>query len=216
MRTRFSHWSAGIAAAVLLMALTGCNWLTPLAAISEQKQEVLAEFDKLPGSRTLVLIWTPPETLFDYPYARLELATYIGDRLQEGLTTKKSKIDLVDPRDVEEYLGRQLARRIDPATVGRQFDADYVVYLELLQFQIRDPEEPQFLRGRIQASVTVHVVRAEPDQVKRYELAPVETVYPKKGPVVLSATNSLRVREAMYREFAEQVARKFFDHTVDL
>ena len=201
---------------LLLLGAPGCNWLTPLAFVGEHKQQVYAEFDKLPDSRTLILVWTPPETLFDYPHIRFELTSYLADKLHAGLMEKKQQVDLVDPRDVEDYLQQQFSKRIDPAEVGRHFKADYVIYLELLQFQLRSPEEPQFLRGQIESSIAVYDLTGDGDLPGRFELTPVRTVYPEKGPLVLSSTNALHVRETLYRMFAEQTARKFYDHLIDM
>ena len=200
----------------LLLLSAGCNWLTPLAFVGEHKQQVYAEFDKLPDSRTLILAWTPPETLFDYPHIRFELTSYLVDKLNAGLAEKEQQIDLVDPRDVEDYLQKQFSKRVDPAEVGRHFKADYVIYLELLQFQLRSPDEPQFLRGRIESSIAVYDLTGDSDLPRRFELTPLRSVYPEKGPVVLSATNALHVRETLYRMFAEPTARKFYDHLIDL
>jgi len=59
-------------------------------------------------------------------------------------------------------------------------------------------------------------VRADPDQSMRYDVSSVETVHPAGGPVLMSPTNSLIIRQQVYEKFAEEVARKFYDHTVDL
>jgi len=123
---------------------------------------------------------------------------------------------VVDARLVEDFLQKNAAARIDPRSVGRQFDADYVVYLEVLEFQMRDPHQPQFLQGMIQASVAVHDIKADPDQFQPYELTPIRCLYPENGPVMLSAGNAPLIREGSYRRFAELVARKFYDYTVDL
>ena len=200
----------------LLLLSTGCNWLTPMAFMGEHKQQVNAEFDKLPDSRTLILVWTPPETLFDYPHIRFELTSYLADKLNAGLSEKEQQIDLVDPRDVEDYLQKQFSKRVDPAEVGRHFKVDYVIYLEVLQFQLRSPDEPQFLRGRLESSIAVYDLTGESDLPSRFELTPLRSVYPEKGPVVLSSTNALQVRETLYRMFAEQTARKFYDHLIDM
>ena len=78
------------------------------------------------------------------------------------------------------------------------------------------PIHPQLLQGNIEASVAVHDVKAERDRSRRYELTPIQCTYPDKGPVGMTATNSPLVREATYRKFAEEVARKFYEHTVEL
>lgn len=200
----------------LLALLTACNLLTPLVFLGEHKKKVSAEFDKLAGGRVAIAVWTPPETLFDYPFARFELATYVADKLAADMETNRVAIDLVDTRDVEDFLQAHPGADVNPRMVGEHFRADYVVYLEVLEFQIRDPEHPQFLRGRIQASVTVHDIKADPDMARRYELAQVKTLYPSSAPVQMSPTNAMMIRQQTYRMFAEQVARKFYEHTVDL
>ncbi len=203
-------------AGATLLALLGCNLLTPVIFIGEHKKRVLPEFDKLAGSRVAVLVWTDPSTLFDYPYARLELATYVAGKLEAEMTQRGHDIDVVDPRRVEALVEKNLHARIDPRAVGEAFDADYVIYLEVIRFQIRDPQQPQFLRGELEASVSVHDMHAEPDEVRRFDLTPVHCLYPEGSPILMSTVNAAAVREATYRKFAEQVARKFYAYTVDL
>ena len=184
--------------------------------IVPQRKTVSPEFDKLPNRRVAVLVFVDPSTLFDYPYARFELASFVGDKLYAEMAQRALNTDVVDPRDVEDFLQRNRDAEIDPQEVGLAFDADYVLFLEILTFQIRDPRQPQFLRGRISAAVSMHDIRCEPDELCRFELTPVTCVHPDGAPVILTATNSAFIREATYRAFAEQVARKFYEHTVDL
>ncbi|UCC29198.1 MAG: hypothetical protein JSU86_13460 [Phycisphaerales bacterium] len=200
----------------LLPFVASCNLLTPLVFIGEHRKKVSPEFDKLAGRRVAILVWTDPSTLFDYPYARFELATYIGDKLYPEMTRRELDTEVIDPRDVEDFIQKNVNAEIDPNAVGDAFDADYVVYVEVLKFQFRNPEQPQFLRGEIHASVSVHDVRADPDQLRRYELAPVQCQYPDGAPILMTATNPRLIRQATYRKFAEQVARKFYEHTVEL
>lgn len=199
-------WMALIPACVLLAA-TGCNWLMPLVFMAEHKEKVPAEFDKLADTRTAIVVWAQQETLFDYPHVRLELAMHIADQLRP-----KVKFDLVDGRKVEDYLQRTLATAADPETVGRHFDCDMVIYLELLEFQIRDPQAPDFLRATIHASVSVYDIGVAPDEPRRYALQDVETIYPEQGPVTFTGANAAQVRKAAYETFAEAVARKFYNH----
>ncbi len=200
----------------LLLLSASCNLLIPVVFIGEHKKSVSPEFDKLGSSRVAILVWTDASTLFDYPYARIELAVYVHDKLDAEMARRELATDLVDPRDVEDFIQKNVDARIDPHAVGRAFNADYVIYLEVLRFQIRDPEQPQFLRGRIDASVSVYDIRADPDRLRRYELMPVRCIYPDGPPILMTATNSPLVRQATYLKFAEEVARKFYEHTVDL
>jgi hypothetical protein len=211
MGSMLSRWTV----LVLLPLVTGCNWLTPLVFVGEHKKRITPEFDKLAKSRVAVLVWTDQATLFDYPHARFELATYTSDKLYAEMAQRDLGTETVDPRDVEDFLQRNIEAQVDPQAVGRHFEADHVLWIEVYRFQIRDPEQPQFLHGRIDASVVVYDMRSNREFPERYELAPVECVYPDSA-ILMNATNSRLVRESVYRKFAEQVARKFYEHTVDL
>lgn len=215
MRFGKANWKI-IAVASLLPLASSCNLLVPLAFFGEHKKSVSAEFDKLAGSRVAVLVWTNAATLFDYPYARFELASYTGDKLEAEMAQRRNDVDMVDPRDVEDYLQRNLDAQVDPAMLGKYFKTDYIIYVEVYEFQIRDPQNPQFLRGKISASTTVHDVRANPVDLPVYELTPVECVYPEGPPILMTGNNTPFVREATYQLFAETVARKFYEHTIAL
>jgi len=201
---------------ISLAAVGGCNLLTPLIFMGEHKKLVSPEFDKLAGHRVAVHVWTDPATLFDYPFARFELATYVAEKLGSQSGQRNLDVEVVDSRDVEDFVQRNLSAQVDPVVVGKHVNADYVIFLEILDFQIRDPMQSQFLRGRIHASVSVHDLRAGADAVHRYELTPVDCIYPESSPVLFSATNSPMVREGVYRMFADRVARKFYEHTLDM
>lgn len=207
--------------ALLLLGLAAtpfvvsCNVLTPLVFLGDHKKKITAEYDKLSGRRVAVLVWTEAGTLFDYPFARLELATFLSDKLSTELGGRELAVDVVRPRDVEEYLQREPSAQVDPAMVGRQFKAEAVLYVEVVEFQFRDAERPQFLQGRIKASVSVYDVARDADRPSRVSLAPVECIYPGT-PVLMDPNNALLVREATYQQFAEVIARKFYEHTVEL
>ncbi|HEY3242333.1 MAG TPA: hypothetical protein VGM03_03195, partial [Phycisphaerae bacterium] len=115
---------------------SGCNWFTPLVMMGEHKRKVPAEFTKLTGQNVLILVWAQPETLFDYPYVRVETASHIRDKLAAELQTRKTHVDFVEPARSEDYLRRTLDVSYDPMDVGRKFDASMVVYIELLEFHV--------------------------------------------------------------------------------
>lgn len=196
--------------------IVSCNLLTPIVFVSGHTKTVTPEFDKLPGTSVAVLVWTDPSTLFDYPYARIELATFVADKLSAEMNRRKLKTRVISPRDVEDFIQKNVRAQVDPRAVGRAVGADHVIFLEVIRFGMRDRDHPQFLRGRIDATVVVHDIRAEPDELRSYPLTPVTCVYPDGGPVALTAVNSPLIREGAYRRFAEIVARKFYEHTLKL
>lgn len=198
-------------AAVLVGAvvLGGCSWLTPLIYMGQHKEEVYAEFNKLSGKTVAVAVWADQETLFDYPHVRMELGLHIADRLWSNVPD----IKLVDGRRIEDHMQRNLANSVDPIDIGKRFDSEMVIYAELLDFQIRNPDSPEFLDPRIYASITVYDLTADPDEPKQYELLPVEVDQPE---ALFNDTSAQIARKALYEQFADTVAKKFYDHKVDM
>jgi len=195
----------------VLSSAGGCNLLIPWIFVGEHKVKIPPEFDKLRGKRVAMVIWADPATLFDYPHVRLELAAYTGDLVSGHV----KKVDVVDPFSVEEYLDQHPDMVIAPRKVGSHFDADMVVYIELLEFQMRDPTAPDLLRGQVKASVSVLDLRAEPDEVDQYTLDSVNIIYPEGRPVLMTSRSAQLVRQHTYEQFAEKVSRKFHEYKVD-
>lgn len=192
-----------------LPAVAGCNWLVPFIFLGEEPmQDMPAEFNRLDGKRVLVLVWADSATLFDYPSVRFEISAYVGDRLVADMP----KTTIVDRRKVEDHLQRSLLSSFDPVELGHKFKAEMVLYIELLEFQIRDPTAPDFLRGRIHATVMMYDMDSDPDDPEYYELEPVDVTHPENRPVLISHATETQIRQESYEAFAERVARKFHSY----
>lgn len=218
---QFSRRSVGLirrgllcgALATACALAAGCKELIPLFILTEHLEKIPAEYDKLAGKKTVICVWAPQEILFDYPLLRMELAGHVADRLR----TKVKDIEVVDPRKVEDYFQRTLSLSVDPTLVGREFDAAAVVYIEVTDFHIRDPEAPDVVRAKTEASVTVYDMSAESDEPRQYELQPVKAEYPEHGGAVqLTDTNVIVARKQLYEQFGEMVSRKFYAYEADM
>lgn len=197
--------------ACLAVPSAGCNLLTPLVFMHPGTKEVPPEYDRLKSTRTVVLIWAESATLYDYPYIRLELAAYLGDELRANV----DNIQVINARKVEDYIQRHPLDAVDPRAVGNQFDAERVVYIELLEFQLRDPMAPDLLQGRLRAAVSVHDMTALPGDVSIQDLEEVTVLYPERA-VLRTSTAPLTIRNQTYIQFAQKVGRKFYPHQEEL
>ncbi len=215
MKTKPNFYQRLILCAVILASTGACKLLTPLVFITDQKKQVTAEFDKLTRSKVAVMVWADQATLFDYPFVRFELASYANEKLSVELSERKKETTLIDSRDIDDFLQRNMSAQTNPALVGQHFDVDYVIYIELLEFQLRDLNQPQLLQGRLSASVSVLDMAAADDTPEQFQLVPVECLFPEGAPILFSANNSMLVRESLYRVFAEKVARKFYDYVIE-
>jgi len=191
------------------LGLSGCSWLTPFIFLGQHKERIPAEYDKLAGRTVAVAVWTDQEILFDYPYVRMELGLHIGDRIAANV----EKVKVADGRKIEDYMQRSLANTVDPVEIGRRFECEMVVYVELLDFQIRNPESPDFLSPLINASISVYDLSVDPDEPKHTELSAVKV---EQRGQLFNETSAQVARKALYEEFAETIGRKFYEHKVEM
>ena len=197
---------------LLLVSGAGCNLLTPLALIMQPpKKTIPAEFDRLEGKRVLVLVWAPQETLIEYPWARLEIAQYVGDKIVASV----KPIRLVSPKKVEDHIEQLYESEYDPRKIGETFKADIVVYIELLEYEMRNPNTPQLRLGTIRASVVVHDL-AKGAEPSKFELEEVLARYPEKSEIGVLSKSGLEIRKLTYEKFAEYVSRKFHEYEIEI
>ncbi len=192
---------------------TGCNVLIPAMILAgPPTKEVKAEFSRLADKKVLVHVWVPPSVQQLYPHSRFDVARYVAGKLRadiKGVTT-------VSTNKVEDYVSRSSDPVIDSAELGRRFDADMVVYIEVLTYQMRDPDSPQLFRGQISGSVNVFDLVSAGEQAERYELSSATAVHPPSGPVSVLKTDEQTIRKQTSEAFAEEVCKKFKDHKVEL
>ena len=203
-----------LAVMVLLIPVTsGCNLLIPGAILAgPPTKKVEPEFARLAGKRVLVLVWAPPSVLTNYPYARYDVAKYVGDALRSEI----EDVTTVSARKVEDYVSKRLDGTADPPIAGRHFDADVVVYLELLRYRMRLPNTPNLYRGEIEASVVVFDMGTALGEPERFELSGVLAQHPEGAPVSIYNTTEQKLRKETSEIFAQKVALKFKSHRVEL
>ncbi len=196
---------------LLLLAATlcgGCNWFKGLGLLlPEPQRTVPAEFAHLEGSVAIV-VWVHPETLYDYPNVRLELASHVADQIAASV---RAKLSFADMMEIEQYIDRKGGRVVDPAQIGRQFGTHFVVYMEILEFTLRDPFVPDLLQAKIRASVTVHDLEDKDYGPRAYDLAPVAIMVPDR-PAPFTQSNAMLIRKVAYETFGGLVARKFHEY----
>lgn len=202
--------AAAPAGLILLTALSGCKLLYVGAAMwgQEPTREVRAEYPYLAGKKLCTLIWADGDTLFQYPHLQLELAEFVNQALERNV----AGLTLAPQRSVVEMQHREPEwRRTDPAELGKRFGADRVLMIELTQYTTREPESPHLHRGRIHASVKVYNTEY-PNSRPAWQTT-IETAYPPDTAGAWGSEESA-IRKAVMEAFADDVARKFYDHKV--
>lgn len=173
-------------------------------------RQVKAEYPHLAKQKVCVLVRADMETIFEYPHVQWEVADHVRVALEQNVQGVK----VVDPRRVAEYQrGHPDWERTDPAELGKRFAADRVLEINLTQYTTREPDSPHLYRGHISALVSVyHAGYPNSEPVYTTE---VKTVYPPES-VGEPGTGDRAIRRAAMEVFANDLAGKFYDRTVQV
>jgi len=201
---------AVLGSALLLVGLCSCQALLyPIIATApDPTKKVAAEFGRLAGHRVAIVVWADQGTLFEYPYIRFELAEYVAYHLKQ----KIRPVGLVSNREIAAYQQSHYDwDSVAPARIGQQFDADLVLYVEVLEYTTRGGGAEYLLSGRGRVALAVHDVRAEPDRQRVYH-GEAQVRYPESGSLGSSEAITAVVHRRTLDLLAQAVAKKFYDH----
>jgi hypothetical protein len=188
---------------------SGCRALA-LLWLPEPTKTVHADFPYLADKSVAIAVRASAETAAIYPHVRWDVA----DHVRVALERHVPGIEVVDPREVRDFQrDNQDWEQMDPAVLGRQLGAQYLLEIELMEFTTREPESEYLFRGHITAAVRVYNTKYLKSQcVKSWQI---HTVYPPDGPGGWAEGDRDRAIRAQTMEaFAEEVAGKFYDRKV--
>jgi len=170
------------------------------------KLRALTSEDPKKTSRVVILTYMPLETRFELVQADRQLSELLARQLKKQYEEDQVKVEIVPPRKVEEYKNAHPTwKERDLAEVGRDFHADYVVYLEVASLSLYERGSANMVyRGRASISVSVVDV-SKPDETPEHKdytcLYPSET----RGGIDWGLdTNEVQFRE----KFLDYVARE--------
>lgn len=177
------------------------------SVMPEPTEKIPAEFNRLEAKKAVILVWAPSETMLQFPHIRLELASQTAYQMKQRLKTT----EIVPADQVAAYQDRNLNwDALPPSEIGKHFGADYVIFIELLDYSTRDPKLPTLFRGRSRASIVVH---DSADPTARWSLTPAVAEYPA-GHTRLPNADDMTIHRQMLEILGSQITSKFYDHEI--
>jgi len=208
--------SLAVAVAVMLLlsvGLSGCRALGYLLYLGapNMPKTVQAEFDGLKDQKVAVVMFADYNVLYEYPAARLELSKMI----QVELTKNVKGIEVVEPEKVLTYqLSNIDWESMDKSRLGRVFDADYVLYIALVEFSTREPGSLNIFRGRITAEASLYQSSGPERSACVWSDHDMRVMYPPKTPLAQLHQDDRQIRYVTERLFADMLAKKFYKYKV--
>ena len=154
--------------------------------------------DKRDTARILVLSYADPSMRFGYDAVDAELS----NALVTEIAGAEPRFEVVPPHEVLEWRERHpdLAD-MDLVQIGEEFDVDYVLFIDLLDFDLNTTKNHMLLQGRTR--VRVHVTEVDRGmQIHDDEYA---RQYPPDAPIPLGRVST----EAVFqRRFLQRMAKE--------
>lgn len=198
------------------LVLPGCNiakFITYVFAPSSRTRTVKAECPELAGSRVAVLVFTDVGTDFEYPDARARLSERIANELME----KVDGIEVVPPREVLEY---QREHRYwdaeDKTELGKRFDAEYVLFVSMIEYSLQEPGSTTLCRGVISGEASVYESSAPESASRVWSSDKISVAHPENAVVGMLSEEVRRIRNEAERQFVGKLAKKFYKHEQEI
>jgi len=199
---------------LLAAACGGCTsdqlrYLAYLFSPGSQTETVKAEFPDLPGHTVAVVIYGGENVLYEYPYAPLRLSR----RIEAELTEHVKKVKLVDSAAVLKYQEENIHwDTMDKTELGKLFNADYVLFVSLMEYTTREPNSVSLCRGRITAEASMYQTSLPEPQARVWNTASISTVFPEAAPTGLLPSEARRILDETERRFVDALVKKFYQH----
>jgi hypothetical protein len=215
-----ARWRVRVIAGAMVLAIAGvgCNpfnlayFLTGGPESKVDPEFRLANKDY--PVTVLILAYSTADVQTDQIGVDRQLGTMVARQLQDRCQVNREKVKVVPIHKVEKFKSDHPGwKSMGAAEIGRQFEADYVVDIELVRFGLYEPgSHRQLYRGNCKIDVAVLDVRKTQDGPVLKKSIGVE--YPKSsGPQPAMDDNNIdRFRDKYVTRIASEICWLFTTH----
>lgn len=203
----------------LASSAAGCQILIGVLMMIKGRPLLDADFKTLTGrkmtekGKKVIVLCSAPETAKgDFSALNLDLIAEVSQRM------KNQGIETLDPDKITDWLDEHPEELddIEIVSLGKKFDADYVVQIVVDEFDYREANSPSLLRGRSNGSVTVtaldRVKGSKKITPKKIYSKPFESTFPIHQPVSAEQVSPPIFRKQYVDRLSDELARLFYDH----
>lgn len=210
---RYRRLLAGLGLVVLLTL--GCNPLSSLyflMYVADSKVDPpcpLTDEDKKKEVKVVVLAYSPLETRPELFGVDRELGTMLSQKMAANFKTCGGLVNIASASRVQKFKDEHPNwKSLEPAEIGKIFNADKVVYVEISKLYFYEPGSARSLfRGHCDLMVKVIDAR-KPDELPLYD-KPLVYEFPKSRPVAADDTNEGQFRQIFLNHIATDLAGYF-------
>lgn len=204
-----------LALALCALALGGCSLGVMAGKMFRGEPLRPAEFKSMTGTdltkgkhRIAIVCSTPASVESDLSSLNLDLIDGITRRL------KVHEVDVVDPDVVARWIDDNGGVVTDPSTMANAFDADFIAWIDVDTFSLKEDDTSKLLRGRTNGFVRVYQIQ-DLDGTKVALSAfnsEFTSIFPSHQPISELSRSKLSFQKEYIDRLCSELAVKFYDH----
>ena len=204
-----------IASVVLAGSQSGCSLAVMAGKMFFGDPKITCAFtsrtgvDLVKDEKKLLVVCTVPEAVrAEAPSLEVDLIESVSRRL------KTRRIPLVDSDDVATWLDDNGGTWGTPNELAEQFQADFIVHIDVDGFSDREEHSPSLLRGRANGTVFVYEVEtSETGRTAREVLIQeFRNEHPKNHPVTSDRVSTRLFHRQYIDRLSAQLSQMFYNH----
>ncbi len=197
--------------AVMLSCLSGCNYLIFFGYLIGGPPQLEPVFEKETnksftdrGVRVAVVCYADNELKYQYDSIDHLVAVGVAARL------KQNHVNVVNSELVRVWL-EENPDWDTPDEIGAEFDATYVVYVDVSDFSLYEHDSRHLFRGRTEAIVSVYEMKADGEgrRIFNYDLS---SEFPRLGPRSASDVSYDSFRSEYLLRVSDEIGRMFYPY----
>lgn len=207
---RYISFSAMMAT---IVAACGCQETGSLLYTlkADDTKKVKAESSELEKKRICIWVWIDDDVLFEHPNLRPDIANHVKSALSQQV-----ECTFVDPATVEQYQRSDYeSDQLGVVPIGRHFEADRVLHVEVSEFRTRPTATPSLFQGTIRTQCTLYDCTGEEkdtSEKRRLWTKKIDVVYPETRSLGQNETDDVQIRSNTLLVFADLLAKCFYIH----
>jgi hypothetical protein len=195
----------------MLSCLSGCNYLIFFGYLIGGPPQLEPVFEKQTnksftdrGVRVAVVSYAANELKYQYDSIDHLLAVGVAARL------KQNHVEVVNSEAVRVWL-EENPDWDTPDEVGAEFDATFVVYVDVSDFSLYEHDSRHLFRGRTEAIVSVYEMKAD-GEGRRIFNQDLSSEFPRLGPRSASEVSYDSFRSEYLLRVSEEIGRMFYPY----
>lgn len=205
-----------LASGVYMISTVGCSQILLSAGkILFGDPKIPAEFTTLTkqnlanGTKTVLVVCSTPESVeSDLSTLKIDIIDGVTRRL------KLHGVRIINPDKVADWIDEHGGVNSDPQELAQDFETDYIAWIDVQSFDLREPNSPKLLRGH--TTGYIRVFKVEEDNSQRRALRVYQTefsmTYPQHQPIAEQGRSAIVFHKEYLARLCDLLSERFYDH----